>query len=531
MKLRFLLALLLLTSIFAESFKGKRFSSDSLTLITIKRSNPNSYIKWSENQPIETWKGLTWKDIDGERRVVCLRLQLKNLRQIPVEIGKLDQLKELIIYGNSKLTDLPHEVGALPNLKTLSIGKNHKMRNLPPGFPALTHLYASNTRSLSFTPNSDGSWGYQNLEVVNLFRAYSPKRHHILAKLPRLYVLNISHPSTNWPPKINPQPGEFPALDSLIISYATSKSLSKISFHFPSLSYLELSFGKYSAVPYDKIAAAQKLTTLNIRGTQLQTIPKEIELISSLEKLDARSCSLTTISPHIATLQNLRILNVHNNRLSSIPIEIASMDSLNALIISKNRFETIQSDFAPKFQTKMQRSGLYNNPWLYKKSPSFVRRLEVHEKRSAKDNRYTIFPITQYGGYPLAYSIEFSFTRTDDYQKSLIFSDHGYGGLGFDLSIEPGVHGIRANTGILFLPFDNGNSWGYKQFMLRGTVMHLWSGDNKDKTFAGVELGVQFVGTLRFGIAKELKGKDIMFTICGGIPAPATLFILGGLAH
>lgn len=529
-----LLLLILLTCslLYAQNHKGDLFKRDSLTLMQIIELNPQSTIKWNLKDPIEKWKKLEWEIIEGELRLTSLDLRDRRVKKLPDAMHNLDQLRYLGLSGNRKLIKLPAAVGQLPHLKKLSLNYTQSLRIIPPGFDSLTHLYAGLTAYKEFTPNSDGTWGFQNLEEVSLYKAYGKKFPKCLAKLPKLKKLDISYPSPYNPPLIECDEGDFPQLDTLIIYGAKKKGLSKISFTFPAVSYVNLSYGKYLDVPYDALSQLKNLKTLILSTTELDSLTASIAKLSSLETLVAKSCSLRVISPEIAKLRELRLLDLYNNRLETLPIEIASMPALNLLKLERNRFESLPTEFSVKFQSAAQLNALYGNPLLYRKSPPFIRELSLKEERRAKSNRYQMYPIHQFGGYPLAYSVELSFTRTDDYEKSRIFRDHGYGGFGFDLSIEPGIHGIRASSGLLFLPFDNSDfSWGNKQFMLRANVLHLWSGENKDKTYAGIELGAQFIGTLRFGIAKEIKGDDIMFTISGGIPAPAILYTLGAIAH
>lgn len=97
---------------------------------------------------------IIWQAKQTKRTI--LNLSDKNIKQLPVEIGELTNLKTLSISRN-QISSLPVEIGQLENLTTLSLSRN-QLKELPPQIKRLKNLETldvSNNR-LSSLPTEIG---------------------------------------------------------------------------------------------------------------------------------------------------------------------------------------------------------------------------------------------------------------------------------------------------------------------------------------------------------------------------------------
>lgn len=83
------------------------------------------------------------------------------------------------------------------------------------------------------------------------------------------------------------------------------------------------------------------ITELELDSKNLDIIPSEIELLTSLSTLNLRDNNLTNIPDEINQLTNLTSLILENNNLTTLPDEIEELDELETLYLSNNNFSTI----------------------------------------------------------------------------------------------------------------------------------------------------------------------------------------------
>lgn len=84
-----------------------------------------------------------------------------------------------------------------------------------------------------------------------------------------------------------------------------------------------------------------KITSLNLSGKGLDTIPTAVYMCKNLRKLSISHNNLTGIPKEIAILGNLKVLNVSHNALTFIPAPVCRLPKLQTLDVSHNHIKTL----------------------------------------------------------------------------------------------------------------------------------------------------------------------------------------------
>src|SRR6202453_1397380 len=78
------------------------------------------------------------------------------------------------------------------------------------------------------------------------------------------------------------------------------------------------------------------IRVLNVSYRQLQTIPKELGQLASLQRLDLYNNQLQTIPKELGQLASLQRLDLDNNQLQTIPKELGQLASLRYFRLDNN---------------------------------------------------------------------------------------------------------------------------------------------------------------------------------------------------
>jgi len=245
------------------------------------------------------------------------------LSMLPAEIGQLINLRSLDLRFNS-LGTLPAEIGQLTNLQSLSLLDN-SLRSLPVEIGQLTHL-----QSLDLSGNS-----LTSLPVE-------------IGQLTHLQSLDLSGNSlTSLPAEI----GQLTHLQSLDLR---DNSLNTLPLEFGQLLGLtkfDISGNSLSHFP-ESIIKLKELQELGLAANQITSLPKEIGELTKLGKLSLGRQSLMLN-------QHQRIYS-HGNYLSNFPPELIQLENLRSLDLSSNSLSALPAGI--KQLSKLKKLDLRGNP-------------------------------------------------------------------------------------------------------------------------------------------------------------------------
>ncbi|QLE43002.1 GTP-binding protein [Nostoc sp. C052] len=267
-----------------------------------------------------------WRELD---------LSGQELTELPVEIGKLQQLESLILgkkiegyerVGNrflqkvsgNNLKTLPLELLGLPNLRKLDISGN-PLESIPDVVTQILHL-----------------------EELILIRVELTKIPNAIANLTNLTQLHLSY---NRITQIPETIANLTNLTQLHLSYNQITQIPEAIANLTNLTQLHLSYNQITQIP-EAIANLTNLTQLHLGDNQITEIPETIANLTNLTQLHLSRNQITEIPEEIAQLTNLTELVLSGNQITEIPEEIAQLTNLTELVLSRNQITEIPEEIA-----------------------------------------------------------------------------------------------------------------------------------------------------------------------------------------
>ena len=261
-----------------------------------------------------------------------------NLSELPKEIGLLNQLEELLIVGN-KLSELPAEIVQFTNLQTLDLNSN-KLSELPAEIVQLTNL-----QSLDLSSNKLSSLPAEIVQLTNLqfLDLSSNKLSSLPAEIVQLTNLQFLYLNDN---QLNSLPAEIVQLtnlQSLDLSFNQLSSLPVEIVQLTNLQSLDLYSNRLSSLPAE-IGQLTNLQSLDLYSNHLISLPAEIGQLTNLQSLDLSDNQLSSLPAEIGQLINLQSLDLYSNHLISLPAEIIQLTNLQSFNLSDNQLRSIPAE-------------------------------------------------------------------------------------------------------------------------------------------------------------------------------------------
>ncbi|MBD2206006.1 leucine-rich repeat domain-containing protein [Calothrix sp. FACHB-1219] len=261
-----------------------------------------------------------------------------NLGALPVEIGLLNQLEELQILGN-RLTSLPAKIGQLVNLRSLNLYSN-QLSSLPAEIGQLVNLQSLNLNinRLISLPEEIGQ--LINLQTLNLYRNHLSSLPPEIVQLVNLQLLDLDR---NQLSSLPPEIVQLVNLQSLDLGSNQLSSLPAEIVQLVNLQLLYLDKNQLSSLPAE-IGQLVNLQTLDLRSNQLSSLPAEIVQLVNLQTLDLESNQLSSLPAEIVQLVNLQTLDLRSNQLNSLPTEIGQLVNLQSLYLNSNQLSSLPAE-------------------------------------------------------------------------------------------------------------------------------------------------------------------------------------------
>ena len=313
---------------------------------------------------------LTLNDLEADRfpeamedmtSLRWLKLNNTNLRSIPDEVGKLQQLEHLTMKRNQVET-LGCQLKQLPCLRTLNLRYNSLTHtNIPAEVFENDELNTLDLSHNKLAEVPEGLFRCRSLLVLNL-------SHNMLEMIPSQLLMTTTDLlhldlSNNELDALPPQLRRLSNLHTLILS------------HNP-LSHFQIR----------PLPALLELRTLHLRNTQrtLANIPPNLEPLVNLTDVDLSQNQLTRIPDGILSLTNLKRLNLGSNEIEEVSPAIEQWSQLETLILSRNKITALPSGLCKL--NKLKKLYLCDNQLDFEGIPAGIGKLSALEVFSAADN-------------------------------------------------------------------------------------------------------------------------------------------------
>ncbi|MEH2362140.1 leucine-rich repeat domain-containing protein [Nostoc sp.] len=332
-----------------------------------------------------------WRELD---------LSGQELTELPVEIGKLQQLESLILgkkvegyeevgsrylekVSGNNLKTLPLELLGLPNLRKLDISGN-PLESIPDVVTQILHLEELILIRVELTEIPDAIANLTNLTQLDLSDNQITQIPEAIANLTNLTQLDLSYN------QITQIPEAITNLTNLTQLHLSGNKITQIPeaiAKLTNLTQLYLSRNKITQIP-EAIAKLTNLTQLYLSRNQITQIPEAIENLTNLTTLDLGSSQITQIPKAIINLTNLTHLYLNDNQIAQIPEVIAKLTNLTHLVLNHNQITEIPEVFT----SLTNLTGLYLIFNKITEIPEAIVNLTYLTRLNLSDNQITQIP-------------------------------------------------------------------------------------------------------------------------------------------
>ena len=273
-----------------------------------------------------------------------------------IDRAQQEEWEELDLAGND-LEELPPEIGRLTQLKTLILGKldkelgkwkGNQLSTLPESIVQLSNLQSLNLRNNSLSTLPESIVQLSNLQSLDLSNNLLSTLPESIVQLSNLQSLNLRNNSLSTLPESIVQLTNLQSLD--LRNNELNTLLVEIG-QLSNLTYFDISFNLLKKLP-ETVVRLRNLREFSCAVNQISALPKDFGRLTKLEVLNlggkslmlnnfritafTRGNLLSNLPPEITQLENLHSLDLSNNSLSTLPPEIAQLASLKKLDLRGN---------------------------------------------------------------------------------------------------------------------------------------------------------------------------------------------------
>lgn len=362
--------------------------TDSLALIKMSEAL-NMQVwrnQWEYRQPMETWAGVKLEEVRGEMRVVELEMNDYSMYgTIPLELGRLRELRLLKMSGRNLSGGIPSTFSSLRNLSTVDIqfsdrdkffvpenmGNMLSLKSLSLG--GINIFYFENLYKLPELEEficsgvsgelKEGISGLEKLKVLDLSMSTVEKLPQDIGGMKSLEELDISYCSdlSSLPESF----GELQAFKTLKIRSSGLKTLPSNIGNIPTLEafalnncdQLETLPESFSKIPFtgeltlsgcsslkalpEGIGEMRGITKLNLSSCKsLVTLP--VDMGEYIVDLNLNSCTnITELPTSLSEMKQLKVLNLSSTGITSLPESFGDMGALEELTFNSSKLTSL----------------------------------------------------------------------------------------------------------------------------------------------------------------------------------------------
>lgn len=306
------------------------YGQDSLALAALyKSAGGQQWVKyrsnWNAETPMHRWYGVKTEKIDGQRRVVSLRLVGMNLNgTMAAELGNLTYLRNLNLCQNPGLVgSIPEQIYGLSNLEVLNLEYTSLVGSLSAQVSNLQKLDSLALRK-----------GYMSDAQIR-FTGVIPGSICSMKKLRYLDLDNNAFTGV-----IPENIGQMESLEELKLW--CNKLSGSIPESIGNLSKLQVFFGANNALTGEipeSIGNLSSILEISLDNNALTgSIPEAIGRLATIEYLDLGHNNLTGELPKsIAGLKQIGIFRANDNALTgSLPEGICNKNPMLVVLVLDN---------------------------------------------------------------------------------------------------------------------------------------------------------------------------------------------------
>lgn len=306
------------------------YGQDSLALAALYQSAGGqqwvTYLNnWNKETPMHRWNGVRTEKIDGQRRVVSLRLLGMNLKgSIAAELGNLTELRNLNLSHNSGLVgSIPEQIYNLSKLEVLNLE-----------YTSVTGGLSEQVSNLQSLDSLALRKGYQCDQEIRLTGAIPQS----ICQMKNLRYLDLDNNALTG--SIPQNIGQMESLEELKLW--CNKLSGSIPESLGDLSKLQVFFGANNALTGEipeSMANLSSILEISLDNNALTgSIPEAIGRMATIEYLDLGHNNLTGELPKsIVNLKQIGIFRANDNALhGSLPEGICDKNPMLVVLVLDN---------------------------------------------------------------------------------------------------------------------------------------------------------------------------------------------------
>ena len=299
--------------------------------------------------------------------LIGLDLSNLGLNEFPPGLEYLDSLENLNLQSNN-IVQLPDWIDAFKDLKKLNVSKN-QIKNIPNSLQNLPNLiyvdFSYNqittlefelfqSKSIQFCDLSlnpiktvkDKFWNsVKDSGLRELYLGENDKNRIVIDTSGNIHYLDLSLLNFNKFPDFLKNLPELKRVDLRNTNLVGNENIEIILEWVYNSKVIDFAVGNSKISMCLEKDEKNNIIALDLRNTNLSSIPKFIQNIPSLELLILRENQIHSIPSWIQNLPNLKYLDLSLNPLDEISEGVCSLVNLESLLIHGIPFQNIKQDF------------------------------------------------------------------------------------------------------------------------------------------------------------------------------------------
>ena len=269
--------------------------------------------------------------LDKKDDVYSLNLSYSNIKSLPEELFKFENLQYLNLSGNrfrdkEKLFD---DLAKFPNLIILELDRCY-LRALPDNISKLKNLVMLSITFNDFRVLNENLGELTQLKYLDI--GSNGKLRDLPKSIGNLRCLQMLNISPNGMTRLRDELANCNQLISIVANAGTIKTLPENIEGLVNLKYANLGYNRITELPFN-IGDLSNLEHLSIGDNDIEELPKSFSNLKNLNFCGLAYNRFKDFPNEVLGLQKLQTLWLHNNSFKSIPEDVANLPKLTHLLV------------------------------------------------------------------------------------------------------------------------------------------------------------------------------------------------------